>query len=308
MRLVTGHRSRLWPAIVAAAIVAPIGAPAHVSAQGVGGPVVSDSRVGYIDGAIPGTQFRVRFDTAYNNRRPSRAEFFYAQTAPRGPGLPVPEPSVDYQDLSAYAEVAVWPRLSGFLEVPTRFLNPDVNANATGLADMNAGFKYALLQGESGVLTAQFRAYAPTGEADRGLGTRHVSLEPALLYFLPLTDQARVEGELRYWVPVGGTDFAGDVIRYGVGVNCDVFTNCTLRVTPVAELVGWTVLGGKESSVLPSGLTAVQSAAGDTIVNAKLGVRVGLFDQIDLYGGWGRPLTGDRWYENVFRLEMRVIY
>lgn len=308
MRLAIGYFSGPWPALVAAAVVGLTGAASPVSAQGVGGPVVSDSRVGYIDGAIPGTQFRVRFDAAYNNRRPSRAEFFYAQTAPRGPGLPGPEPSVDYQDLSAYAEVAVWPRLSGFLEVPTRFLNPDVNANAAGLADMNAGVKYAVLQGESGVLTAQFRAYAPTGEADRGLGTRHVSLEPALLYFLPLTDQARLEGEVRYWVPVGGTDFAGDVIRYGVGVNCDIISNCTFRVTPVAELVGWTVLGGKESGVLPSGLTAVQSAAGDTIVNAKLGVRVGLFDQIDVYGGWGRPLTGETWYENMFRLEMRVVY
>jgi len=297
-----------WLAVQAAVAIAAVGVPARSWAQGVGGPVVSDSRVGYIDGAIPGTQFRVRFDPTYNNRRPSRAEFFYAQTAPRGPGLPFPETSVDYQDVSAYAEVAVLPRLSGFLEVPTRFLNPDVNANAAGLADMNAGVRFAVLQGESGVLTAQFRAYAPTGEADRGLGTRHVSLEPALLYFLPLTDQARVEGELRYWVPVGGTDFAGDVIRYGVGVNCDVFTNCTVRVTPVAELVGWTVLAGKESSVLPSGVAVVQSAAGDTIVNAKLGVRVGVFDRIDFYGGWGRPLTGDQLYENVFRLEMRVVY
>jgi hypothetical protein len=293
---------------VAAVAIAAVGVPTQSLAQGVGGPVVSDSRVGYIDGAIPGTQFRTRFDAAYNNRRPSRAEFFYAQTAPLGPGLPVPEPSVDYQDLSAYAEVAVWPRLSGFLEVPTRFLNPDVNANAAGLADMNAGFKFAVLQGDSGVLTAQFRAYAPTGEADRGLGTRHVSLEPGLLVFVPLFDQARMEGELRYWVPIGGTDFAGDVIRYGVGVNCDVFSNCTLRVTPVAELVGWTVLAGKEASVAPSGGAVVQSAAGDTIVNAKLGVRVGLYDRVDFYGGWGRPLTGDRWYENIFRLEMRVVY
>ena len=38
-----------------------------------------DSSVGYIDTAIPGNVFRLRFDTAYNNNRPNRAEFFYAK-------------------------------------------------------------------------------------------------------------------------------------------------------------------------------------------------------------------------------------
>jgi len=294
--------------VIAGAALTALAAARDALAQGTTEPVIRDSNVGYIDPAIPGDIFRFRYDAAYQNTNPTRDEFFWAPGGRLGPGPSFPETNVDYQDLQFYLEQMIAPQASAFIELPVRFLNPEQNPNEAGVADMNAGVKFAVLQGESGVLTAQFRAYAPTGEADRGLGTRHVSLEPALLYFLPLTDQARVEGELRYWVPVGGTDFAGDVIRYGVGVNCDVFTNCTVRVTPVAELVGWTVLAGKESSVLPSGVAVVQSAAGDTIVNAKLGVRVGVFDRIDFYGGWGRPLTGDQLYENVFRLEMRVVY
>jgi hypothetical protein len=28
----------------------------------------------------------------------------------------------------------------------------------------------------------------------------------------------------------------------------------------------------------------------------------------DIYAGYGRPLTGDRWYENVIRLEWRLFF
>ena len=111
-------------------------APQHSMAQGVSGPTVSDSKVGYIDNAIPGNMFRLRYDTAYNLNRPSRAEFFYAQNAPLGPGVPLPERSIDYQDASAYAEVALLPQFSVFLDLPTRFLNPEINANSAGLSDL----------------------------------------------------------------------------------------------------------------------------------------------------------------------------
>ena len=67
------------------------GPPAAVHAQGTAGPTVLDSKVGYIDSAIPATQYRLRLDAAYGNNRPTRAEFFYARGAPLGPGLPVPE-------------------------------------------------------------------------------------------------------------------------------------------------------------------------------------------------------------------------
>ncbi len=272
------------------------------------GPTVSNSRVGYIDSAIPGDQFRLRFDAGYDFRRPTRAEFFYPRSRPGGPGLPVPEPRIDYQDLSAYLELAAGERLSGFVELPWRFLNPQVNANANGLGDMNAGFKYALAATPDLVATFQFRTYIPTGDAGRGLGNDHVSLEPAFLLYKPLSDRLAFEGELRYWVPVGGTDFAGDIIRYGAGFHYDLFQLHKIHVAPVAEFVGWTVLSGGESAVAPSGRVIVEGAAGDTIVNAKLGLRFTFDGRGDFYAGYGRPLTGDRWYENTFRMEFRVFF
>jgi hypothetical protein len=296
----------LLHAVLAAAVVSLAGLPA--CAQGTSGPVVSDSKVGYIDSALPGNLFRLRFDAAYSDRRPNRADFFYAPGPPFGPGLPLPERSIDYQDLTAYVEAAWTDRFATFVELPVRFLDPDLNANTAGFADLNAGFKGVLFQSDDSVLTFQLRTYAPSGNAGRGLGTGHVSLEPSLLAYSSLTDRLHLEGEFRYWVPITNNDFAGDVLRYGVGLGYDLFYHEGRRVTPVAEFVGWTVLGGKESVVPPAGPAVVKDAAGDTIVNAKLGVRAGLGSHVDFYAGYGRPLTGSRWYENTFRLELRLTY
>ena len=63
------------------------------------------------------------------------------------------------------------------------------------------------------------------------------------------------------------------MIRYGVGLSYEVFNNGYLRLSPVVEFVGWTALGGKESVVSPTGVQ-IQDAAGDTIVNGKLGLRL----------------------------------
>jgi hypothetical protein len=275
----------------------------------LGGPTVTDSSVGYIDNAIVGNVFRFRYDTAYNNRRPNRAEFFWARGAPFGPGVPLPEKSVDYQDFMTYLEAAgPSRRASLFIELPARLVNPEVNANSGGFGDMNAGGKFSFVRNDDLVATFQFRTYIPTGDADRGLGTHHVSLEPGLLTWSRLSDRWCWQSELRYWIPIDGTDFAGDIIRYGLGVQYDLCRTPTLTFAPVLEFVGWTVLDGAQTAVSPAGIATVEDAAGDTIVNAKLGMRVRFGCRGDLYFGYGRPLTGDRWYENIYRAEFRLLY
>jgi hypothetical protein len=297
-------RSHHWPAALALVVVSIL--PNPVRPQGTGGPSSSDSRVGYIDSAIPGTLFRFRYDDTFHDVRPTRAEFFYPKGAPNGPGLPEPEPRVNFQELSAYLEFAPSERLSGFLELPVRFLHPEVNPNHTGFSDLNAGFKYAFLRDPDTVATFQFRVYAPTGDSHRGLGTDHVSLEPAFLIYHRLTDRLTTEAELRVWVPIDGTDFAGDIIRYGIGIHYDLCKIGSVQIAPITEVIGWTVLSGKTSVLPPDGVSFVEDAAGQTIVNVKLGARVQFGDHADIYTGYGRPLTGNRWYENTFRVELRV--
>ncbi len=55
----------------------------------------------------------------------------------------------------------------------------------------------------------------------------------------------------------------------------------------------------------------------DTVVNAKVGVRIGFGalalgspypTRSDLYVGYGRSLTGEVWYKNLVRVEYRMFY
>src|SRR5262249_37645591 len=148
----------------------------------------------------------------------------------------------------------------------------------------------------------QLRTYAPTGDPGKGLGNNHATLEPAFLAMQRLTERLTFEGELRDWIPIDGTDFAGNVIRYGAALSYRVVDTENLRVTPVAEFGGWTVLSGQELPVPPNvPLNAMgfapspippKDATGDTIVNAKIGARVGFGSGSSLYIGYGHHLTG----------------
>jgi len=258
-----------------------------------------DSAVGYIDDAIPTTRFRLRYDSAYGDNRPDRAEFFWP--GPSGP--PSPENHVDFQVASAYLEWAASHRFSVFVELPVRFLNPVVNNNASGLSDVLAGFKDAILAEDDRYFTFQLTTFAPSGDGNLGLGTNHPSIEPALLFNQRLSDRLVLEGEFRDWIPLGGSNFAGNVLRYGLGIGYQTHPCPNVRVTPVVEFVGWTVLSGKESAGI-SDLPV--SAVGDTIVNAKAGVRTTFGERSDIYVGYGHALTGAVWYKDIVRAELRL--
>ena len=73
---------------------------------------------------------------------------------------------------------------------------------------MNFGFKWTLFTGANTISTVQLRMWIPTASAS-GLGTKHVTFEPAFLFNYRMFEFLNVEGEFRYWAPVGGTEFAG---------------------------------------------------------------------------------------------------
>ncbi len=111
----------------------------------------------------------------------------------------------------------------------------------------------------------------------------------------------------RDWIAIGGSPtFSGNVLRYGLGTSyqlnpCDPCRPLSL----VTEFVGWTVLEGRTAITTIPGGTIFPDAAGDTIVNGKVGLRWRFSPVADLYGGYGRALTDQTWYDDVFRLELR---
>jgi hypothetical protein len=270
------------------------------------GPLVADSTVGYIDTAILGNQLRFRYDSNYNATQPARAEFLWPVGGRRGPG-PGPDTSVDYQDLSLYSESRLSHNLSVFGELPVRFLDPEIQDNTAGLGDANVGLKYALQQSATDVQSFQLRLYVPTADASRGLGTDHYSLEPGFLFYQTLAPRLTGFAELKDWIAMGGSDgFAGNILRYGLGTSYLLMQAPQHRnVSAVTEFVGWTVLHGGSAITTPGPVTRFVDATGDTIVNAKVGLRTRLSENYDLYAGYGRAITGDTWYSDMLRLELR---
>jgi hypothetical protein len=293
-------------------------------------PTIDASMVGYIDNAIVGSEVRIRFDAAFNDAFPDRAEFVYAKcgcyrntgadpNAP-GPGPGIPK-NVNYQILSFMGEYAVNRRFSAFVEIPFRWIQPQGVAagftapafpNGAGISDVQAGLKFAMLASSRHYLTAQLLSYFPSGDSRSGLGTNHYSVEPALLYYQKLSERFEIEGELGGWLPIGGSSgrgtgfsqgFAGNLFFYGIGPSYKLINGERFRLAPVIELVGWNVTGG-----LQTGTGTPSSASGINIVNLKIGARMGFGGHSSLYVGYGKALTSADWYDQIVRVEYRYSF
>ena len=296
-------------------------------------PPIDASMVGYIDNAIVGSEVRIRFDAAFNDAFPDRAEFVYAKcgcyrgaqgkgpdpNAP-GPGPGIPK-NVNFQILSFMGEYAVNRRFSAFVEIPFRWIQPQGAAagftapafpNGAGISDVQAGLKFAMLASSRHYLTAQLLSYFPSGDSRSGLGTNHYSLEPALLYYQRLSDRFEIEGELGGWLPIGGSSgkganpsegFAGNLFFYGIGPSYRLINGERFRLAPVIEIVGWNVTGGQQT-----GMGIPSSASGINIVNLKIGARMGFGGRSSLYVGYGKALTSADWYDQIVRVEYRYSF
>jgi hypothetical protein len=275
----------------------------------------------YIDNAAISNMFRFRFDAANNNTLPDRAEFFYGQAGLLGnqaTGLLAPETSVDYQEFRPYFERAVTNNFSLFAETAVRLINPDVNDNTAGFGDLITGFKASLYECNGKYLTGQLKVYAPTGDADRGLGTGHASLEPGLLYLGQMNDRFVLQSEFRAWIPLsdsqvtGRGNYSGTVLRYGIGAGYDLLVldnRCNRRrLTSTFEAVGWTITDGLalDSTNAAQGPQLID-VDGDTIANLKSGLRYTSGAQ-SIATSYGVAVTGDQWYRDILRVEYRYLF
>ena len=314
------------------------------------------SEPGYIDSAIIGSQIRIRLDAGFHVNAPDRAEFFYARynglNNNNGPGPQFVATDLNFQQLYLHAEYAPTKRFSFLAEVPARWIQPQhivasVNGppfpNEAGLSDLAAGFKLAAVASSNQYLTFQFQAYFPSGNASKGLGTNHYSVEPALLYYRRLSDRVALEAQIGDSHPIGGSfcpqfcitasdisppppppvsgGFAGDAFFYGVGPSYVLYRDERVRIAPVIELVGWRVLGGLETNCVPGGAQPsappfvpgcfnqeAVSADGTNIVNLKVGARTSIGRHNSFYVGFGHAVTRSHWYEEIVRAEYRYSF
>lgn len=273
------------------------------------GIAVTQTFVGIIDSAVPRNQVGLRFEGMYNNRQPMRAEYYHSKGGlPGSTGFPFVETRIDYQDLVSFAEYSWTPWFSVFMEAPYRWLNPEVNANRSGAGDVRYGLKLCTWSSDAFIATILVRLYQPSA-VNEALGTSHWSIEPGILAAWQPHELIHVEGEFRWWVPLNGSDFAGDLLRYGVGISYgQKVYNGGVWYVPVAECVGWSVLSGKTMLATSQDSYLVREAHGQTIVNGYLGLRFGYGQHLDFYAGYGRSFTGDFWQRDMYRFEMRFSY
>ncbi|MFZ3216642.1 MAG: hypothetical protein WA192_11330 [Candidatus Acidiferrales bacterium] len=303
---------------------------------------IPGSMVGYIDDPIVSSKVRIRFDDDFDDQFPDRSEFIYAKcscyrglqniippaydpNAP-GPGPGVPK-SVNFQQLYTNVEYAPLRRLSAFVEVPIRWLQPEgfqtippfsPFSNQAGLSDVMAGIKFAAIASEGTYVTFQFKSYFPSGDSSKGLGTNHYSVEPSLLVYHRISSRFTLEGQVGDWHPIGGSagvpisgseGFAGDVFFYGIGPSYRLYQGNHFSVAPVVEVFGWHVLGGFQTQpVTGTSFGAASEVSGVNIVNIKVGLRIGVGYRNSFYVGFGQAVTHDDWYKHLFRAEYRYSF
>jgi hypothetical protein len=315
--------------------------PGQPVSTGTSTPKIPGSMVGYIDDPIVGSQVRIRYDAAFDDEFPDRSEFIYAKCScyrflgpfipiavdPKapGPGSGIPT-AINFQELHMLAEYSPYRRFSAFVDVPIRWLQPQGFQNVanfvpfsdqSGLSDVTAGLKFAAVATDHTYLTLQLKAYFPSGDATKGLGTNHYSVEPSLLLYHSFTSKFALEGQVGGWLPIDGSagvpitgseGYAGNIFLYGIGPSYRVYSGRHFGLTPVLELFGWHLTGGFQTQPGGPVLGAAAEVGGLNIVNLKIGVRASFGPHNSIYVGFGQAVTHDDWYKHIIRAEYRYTF
>jgi hypothetical protein len=278
----------------------------------------------FADYARPWTVTRLRYDNLTNLIRPDRNQFFLKQTGNLKRPFPIngvsfrSDPSVNLQQLSLYQEAA-GEKGSMFIEIPYRQLDPLYSPTQAGFSDLNFGLKSLLFDCELLQIGFQFRTFTPTGNAGRGLGTGHFSLDPSLTASLKLTPDTYFQAQLGNWIPLGGTDrIAGGVLYWFSSLN-----QVVCRFTPDSPLIatlemdGWSFEnGGFTRPVVIPGFVpgkgksaAIQTSGGGvSYFNIGPGLRMSICNRLDFGGAVTWSTTTAHWADPWFRFEVRFLF
>jgi hypothetical protein len=262
----------------------------------------------FVEAPRPVTQQRLRFDADLGMDYPDRSEFFWARADGKGKGPKPPtnvlgERGLHYNELSIYTEAAAG-NAGLFIELPYRAVYPDRYPFAAGFTDMNFGVKSLLLDSDFLICSYQFRTFMPTGQAQRGLGTGHTTLEPSLLVAMKFTPETCLQGQVSEWIPIGGNSgYQGSVLHYHLSLNH--MLHRILDKDPIIgtlEFNGWSFQHGCFTDP-DTGQPRLSS--GNTYANLGCGLRMFICDRVDFGVGAAYGISVHRWGEQLYRSEIR---
>jgi hypothetical protein len=271
----------------------------------------------FVDHARPATLTRLRWDAGRNLIHPDRSEFFWAAQGRKGPGAVVggvvqnPVVSVDYDELSLYTEAGA-DRFSFWVNVPYRSLEfrprDGGSIGAGGFGDMSIGTKSLILDSEVLQLTFQFATFIPIGNAGRGIGVGHVSLDPSLLWAVKLYTDTWWQSQLGYWIPISpttvdGSPFAGGILHYHNTINHVIARPlCDTALVGTIESVGYTFTAGGFTDPA-TGL--IRPANEQTYFGVGPGLRLCICDKLDVGFGILFAVTNPNFADQLYRTELR---
>lgn len=263
----------------------------------------------FCESARPQTQNRVRWDAGLNARCLDMAEYFFARADGSGKGpKPVGAAGIDraaYHELSLYTEVGN-KAFSMFFNMPYRLVYPS-NANfASGMGDMDMGTKSLMFDTELLQIAFQFRTFIMVGDASKGLGTGHISLEPSLLTGLNLGPTTFLQGQFAEWIPIAGdSNYGGSIFHFHLSLNqvlCYPVANSPLIVT--YEFNGYAIQHGEYTDYTWGPIPA----SNYLVLTTGPGIRFVICDKVDFGIGTSFALTERHYAGQLIRCEYRWRY
>lgn len=257
----------------------------------------------FTESAKPVTQTRFYYDAGINgNGGGDRGEFFWAQVGGRGPAAANNSANIFYHDLVIYTEAAV-DRFSVFATAPFRFIDGYNPALKSGpFSDMSVGTKTLLVDSELLLASFQFTTFIPTGVAAFGLGTGHVSLEPALLTALKLFPETYLQASIANRIPIAGTPgAAANVLHYHFSMNHTLAEPVVdTKIIGSLEFGAYSFLNGQ---VTPTGAAAVDART--TYFALGPGIRIVSCNKLDVGVGMQFAVTNSHFAQQLYRTEFR---
>jgi hypothetical protein len=256
----------------------------------------------FVDSARPVSQMRIRWDSGLNFAFPDRSEFFWARIGVKGP--PNRETNARYNDLNLYTETAIEGKVSMFINLPYRSLDPANNPHAAGFSDMDIGFKTLIFDCELLQVATQFRTYLPIGNFGRGLGNGHVTLEPSLLFTLKLMPDTYFQGQVSEWIPIGGDNlYEGSILHYHFALDQVLW-----RILPDVPLIGTLEFNGysfQAGSFTDPTLGPFQKSSDDAYLSVGPGLRLDVCKKIDFGVAAAFTVGEHHGPQQLYRMEFR---
>lgn len=262
----------------------------------------------FTDSPRPVTQTRARWDYGERFTFPDRGEYFWARADGKGKG-PKPNapalgtPALDYHELYLDQEIAAGMG-SVTVSMPYRSVNPTPFTNsAAGFGDLQITAKSLLYDTELFMFAFQFKTYIPTGQAMKGLGTGHTSLEPGLIAGLRISPRTYAQAQVREWIPIAGDkDYMGAAIFYSFSLNHILWQPVRdVRLIGTWETTGFGFQDGLYTNAAVGGI----KLSGQSAVHTGVGLRLFFCDTLDLGLGWQHGISGKYLIQDQVRTEFR---